>query len=137
MERWLAVVRAQRTHLLVSYPVLMAGILPLLVFSMVVSRSAGEPYALALWIAALTAVFARLVVAFEGRRHSGQRRGLATALVDVFASDALLLFSLAKALVSRNVTWRGETLRLQGKTLARVTRDGVRHPGIVAEGSLP
>ena len=137
MERWLAVVRAQRTHLLVSYPVLMAGILPLLVFSMVVSRSAGEPYALALWIAALTAVFARLVVALEGRRHSGQRRGVATALVDVFASDALLLFSLAKALGSRNVTWRGETLRLQGKTLARVTRDRVRHPGIVAGGSLP
>jgi ceramide glucosyltransferase len=136
MERWLLVVRAQRTHLLVSYPLLMAGMLPLLAFTLVVARKAGEPYASALWASTLVALLTRIVVSFEGRRHSGQRQGFATALVDVLASDTLLLFSFAKALVSRNVTWRGETLRVQGGAIARLAPDR-RTPEILADGSSP
>ena len=139
MTRWLAVVRAQRPHLLASYPLLMAGALPLLAFSMLVSRHAGEPYAWVLWAATLTAIVARLIVSFEGRRHSGQQRGFGTALVDIPVSDALLLVSLAKALVARNVSWRGETLRLDGTTIARVDAEGAPRTGsgFVADGTSP
>jgi hypothetical protein len=75
-------------------------------------------------------LFARLAVAFEGRRIAGLRRGLGVAFVDVVLADAVLLSALFRAATSREVAWRGQVLRVTKGGVARVGEGAIRR-GVV------
>lgn len=100
--RWLAVIRSQRPLLLASYPLLFAAT-PLLVIAALAS---GAP-----WIAA-AAIVVRVIVARLAQAACRRRGSMGEALLEACASDALLLAALGRALVARDVIWRGERLRV-------------------------
>jgi ceramide glucosyltransferase len=100
--RWLAVVRRQRPLLLASYPLLFAAT-PLLV---VAALAVGAP------AMAGAAVVLRLMVARGAQAVCGRRGSPAAALVEAGLSDALLLAAFTRALLTRDVVWRGARLRV-------------------------
>jgi len=114
--RWITVIRAQRPHLLPSYPLLFAQ-LPLL-FVLAAAGAVGEgptalgPLAFALVVRAAVAAFAR------ARSGRSTRAGLLGA---VLLAEALLTAAFARAITQRAVTWRGTPLRAtrRGLELAR------------------
>ena len=127
--RWLGVVRAQRPHLLPTYLFVFASFLPTWSACLLIgSRSADAAAYGAFLVGAV--LFARLAVAFEGRRIAGLHRGLGAALVDVVLADAVLLSALFRAATSREVAWRGQVLRVTSSGVARVGEGPLRR-GVV------
>lgn len=118
MARWLFVVKGQRPALVLSYPLLLAAVVP---FALLVALLVCGPTPSFVPSCSLAAVVAaRLAVSFEGRRLAGIRRGVLAGLVDIVLADLVLGFAVVSALGSRTLAWRGESLRLEG---ARLTRE--------------
>lgn len=104
--RWLAVIRAQRPHLLASYPLLFFPSPLLLAGSLLLA-----PFAPVLALAtAVITVVARLVAAVSARALAGLPPFAVDAIAGAVLSDALLAHAFVRALASRTVTWRGRTL---------------------------
>ena len=106
--RWIAVVRAQRTALLVSYPLLLAATPLVLSLDLVAWALEGPRAAVVLGPTLLV----RWSIGALARRRSGLALHPAALLVEGLVADALLLTSLARALVRRDVVWRGSRLAL-------------------------
>ena len=105
--RWMAVIRAQRPHLLATYPLLFAP-WPLLL-PLCAGGAVGHPTISA--AAAVLAVTARLLAALAAQHWSGRRPGLGAALVDSVLADLVIWPALARALRCRRVRWRGRVIR--------------------------
>ncbi|MCB9550294.1 MAG: glycosyltransferase [Myxococcales bacterium] len=103
--RWLAVIRAQRPALLLSYPLLFGATTLLVPLGALAGGVAG-------WSAAGLALGARVAVAVAGRRFNRVAGGLATLPRDVFAGEWVTWAALGRALASRDVEWRGRRLRI-------------------------
>jgi ceramide glucosyltransferase len=106
--RWIAVIRGQRPLLLASYPGLFAAT-PLL---LVAAAVAALEVPLAGLAAALVALVSRAAVALAARRAAGFALSVRALLFDVALADLVLLAAFARALWSRQLVWRGNTLRL-------------------------
>jgi len=101
--RWLMVIRAQRPHLLPSYPLFIC-LAPLLL----VLAAVGKLGALAAVV-----VIARLAIALLARARSGSKRPLRTLLVDALVSDLVLLTAfVVVATKNPSFSWRGRELRI-------------------------
>ncbi len=107
-RRWLLVVRAQRSPLLLSYPLLIAAG-PAWLATELIALACG-----ARGVAALAAVglLSRLVVAFAARRFTGSDLGAGATLVSALRGDLLLLACAARALVRPTIRWRERELRV-------------------------
>ncbi len=103
--RWLLVVRTQRPQLLASYPLLLAPS-PLMLLVLMTALSKGE-----LSLAALVSVglVVRIVVACAARAAAGLPLAPLRAAAQALLADGTLLVALFKALVARDVRWRGRT----------------------------
>lgn len=112
--RWLLVVRADRPALLATYPLLLAGALPLVVAALAVAARGGAE-ALG---GAFAVVLARVAVARQGRTLAGARRSLGACVVDVVLADTVLLAALMRAIAGGAFTWRGVPLKVRGGALA-------------------
>lgn len=100
--RWLAVIRAQRPALLVTYPLLF---FPLPLIAVAAAIDPGQGLA-----ALLIVLLSRWILGLTARRASGRdSRGLAAAVI---SADLLLAAAFVRALGSRRVRWRGRVLRL-------------------------
>lgn len=99
--RWMGVIRAQRTPLLVTYPLLFFPTLPVVCLA----AAAGA------WGAALLAVCARVMLAVVARVTSG-RAPTPWFLVDILLSDGVLAAGWVRALARRQLAWRGRRLEL-------------------------
>ncbi len=99
--RWLAVIRAQRPALLLTYPLLFFPTAPLVALS--IAAGTAEPAALA--------IATRVSVALAARQAAGRSpvRGLTVAIV---LADLTLALAWLRALTRSTVVWRGRTLRL-------------------------
>lgn len=108
--RWIRVIRAQRPHLLPTYPLLLCAA-PLIVATATLAALVGAPGggARALAAAAL-AIGARVAVGVRARALGGRSAGALALLVDVVLADALLLAAFARACLTRRTVWRGVRL---------------------------
>ncbi len=106
--RWLTVIRAQRPHLLASYPLLFFAT-PLVLVASALLAPAAPGFALA---AAIVALLSRVFVAIAARALAGDRFSPLASIVDAALADALLASAFAKALATRTITWRGRTLTI-------------------------
>lgn len=100
--RWMTVIRAQRAHLLPSYPVLFFGTIPWTALALFTPSRATALAAACVWAA-------RALVAVAGARRAGVRASAG----DILRGDALLAASFARALRTRTVRWRGRALAIQ------------------------
>lgn len=100
--RWMTVIRAQRAHLLPSYPLLFFGALPWTALALAAPSPSVALAAAGVW-------GARLAVVAAGARRAGAR----LSLKDIARADALLAASFARALRTRAVQWRGRALVIQ------------------------
>ena len=107
--RWLVVIRMQRPRLLLSYPTLLAPA-PLLIVALAL---AGDGTILAL------ALLFRLLVSCIARYLAGLRFAPLRAAMQALLADLTLLAACAAALSSREVRWRGRTLRVSRRQEAR------------------
>lgn len=106
--RWLAVIRAQRPHLLASYPLLFFATPLVLLTSALLA-----PFSPALSLAAASvAVLTRLLVACAARALAGARFAPFTSMVDAALADTLLAHAFVRSLATRTITWRGRTLTI-------------------------
>ncbi len=106
--RWLAVIRAQRPHLLASYPLLFFSAPLLLILSALLF-----PFAPQLAVASAgVALAGRFVSAFAARRLAGIALFSRSLFGDVVLADALLMHAFVRALFARTLTWRGRTLTI-------------------------
>ncbi|MCA9664822.1 MAG: FAD-dependent oxidoreductase, partial [Myxococcales bacterium] len=108
--RWLAVVRAQRPWLMVSYPLLLFATLPLCACALLLAARGDVRW----WQAAAAAgvaLGARALVGLGARRVAGAQRG--SLAYDVLLSDVLLALAWARALISRRINWRGRWQRVE------------------------
>lgn len=103
--RWISVIRHQRMHLLVSYPLLFAA-MPLQIF-LSLALSLNDPVAgLTLLV---SSVLTRLLIALLARWSTGRdMRGLPSAML---FGDVTLLAAWAMVLFGLPVSWRGVPLR--------------------------
>lgn len=102
--RWLLVMRAQRAPLLVSYPLLFAA--PLTISVAALASAAA-------WAATIVvlALLLRLIVGVAALRAASLPRGaFASALSLMLVGDAVLLVACARAVSSRQLSWRGRRL---------------------------
>ena len=106
--RWLTVIRAQRPHLLASYPLLFFPA-PLILLASALLAPAAPPLALA---SAAVALAARWMVACAARALAGRPFSPLGSLTDAALADALLIHAFTRALASRTITWRGRTLTI-------------------------
>jgi ceramide glucosyltransferase len=110
--RWIQVVRAQRPHLLPTYPLFFFPTLPILACAIAVHGTIA-------WLAALVALSARALVAAAAARASGREPSVLGVARDVVVADVTLAIALVRALASREVEWRGRSLQiLSGGRLA-------------------
>lgn len=129
--RWVSVIRAQRSALVWSYPLLFVPTAPLLALCLAAARSSP-----ALGLALVTVTIAlRVATVAIARAHAGVGSALARAhagvrgsalafLRDAALADALLWAAWGRALTRRTVTWRGAELRVErGGTLSRTAPD--------------
>jgi len=118
--RWIAVIRAQRPGLLPSYPLLFASTPSLLALSAMALVAEG-PVA---WLAFSAVVAARAWVFLIARRLSHRPPGFSSqtvrALFFAFVSDFVLLAAFVRAMVWRQLTWRGISLTTRGAQLHEV-----------------
>ena len=106
--RWVAVVRAQRTPLLATYPLLLAATPLIVVLGCAALPSEGAPAVLALALA----LAVRFGIAVLARRRAGVPVRPVRALFDGLGADLLLLAAFGLALVRRRIVWRGVHLEL-------------------------
>lgn len=100
--RWLAVIRAQRPALLISYPLLFGATTPLLLSGALLA--AWGPLALTLG--------ARLAVLFAGRHFNARPLAPYTALPALVLGEVVTWAAFLRALGTRRVIWRGRSLRI-------------------------
>ncbi len=112
-HRWMLVIRAQRPHLLASYPLLFAP-LPGIVLAGLVAGSAE---------AILLGVCGRWLTALAARHVAHRRFAPFDAAVDALLADALLFAALVRALASRQLAWRGRRLSLARDGTLQVSRE--------------
>lgn len=110
--RWIAVIRAQRPHLLLSYPAIIVAT-PLVVAVSLCAAAVGAPSGLA---AAAIAVSSRFFLGWLARSRSGLPARPLALPIDIALADALLLAAFARALHSRRTVWRGVELRADPQT---------------------
>jgi ceramide glucosyltransferase len=106
--RWISVIRAQRPHLLASYPLLFACTLPLIALSFAAALFEGRA---ALAVAG-AAVALRLAVALLARARSTAAIPLWRLPLDALMADAVLVLAYARALGTTRVRWRNTDLRI-------------------------
>ena len=133
--RWLVVIRMQRPGLLLSYPTLLAPA-PLLFLALAL---AGDRTVLVL------ALLFRLLVSCVARRLAGLPFAPLRAAAQGLLADLTLLAACGAALSSREVRWRGRTLRVSRRqeareeTLGQVPDDaraaGVDHGELIGEST--
>jgi ceramide glucosyltransferase len=118
--RWITVIRAQRPALLVSYPLLFAstpGLLALSTAALVTDGSVA-------WRAFAAVVMARAWVLLVARQLSRRPLRASTqavrALFFAFASDFVLFAAFMRAMIWRQLTWRGISLTTRGAQLHEV-----------------
>jgi ceramide glucosyltransferase len=109
--RWMTVIRAQRPGHLLSYPLWFFP-LPLILLLAIVAIWGSFP-ALG-WLAVVVALLARLLVAVSARVFSGLDWSPHQALKDTLLADSVLALAWVKALASRRVLWRGQSLQIDG-----------------------
>lgn len=116
--RWITVIRAQRPHLLLSYPLLFAATPLQLLLSGVLALV--DPVAGLVTVTAT--LLARSLTLFAARRTTGAP----VSLVDAILADLVLLVAFARALSGRRITWRGVSLEASrgGLSLADGAEDG-------------
>ena len=105
--RWLTVIRAQRSALLPSYPLLFAftpGVLAL------VALGAHDAPWLALGLGS-AAIASRVATAYVAAKVTGRRTSIARASLEALLADLVLLAAFVRALAVRGVRWRGHSLR--------------------------
>lgn len=118
--RWALVVRAQRAHLLASYPLLFAPTPLALVGALAIRTPAA--------VASASLVLAsRWVLAAVAMRRCERRVRVLDVVVDAAISDVLVLAAFARACLSRRVRWREHELRL-GRD-GRLRAPAQQHPG--------
>lgn len=100
--RWLAVIRAQRPALLLSYPVLFGATTPLILMAMGAQ----------IWGAAALALTARVAVLIAARRFNARPLALHTAITAIVLADLVIWLAFLRALTTREVIWRGRRLRI-------------------------
>ncbi len=106
--RWLTVIRAQRPHLLASYPLLFLAA-PLLVLL----GLALLPFAERLALTAIAfALGSRLIAAFAARALAGAPLDPIATITGAAIADALLSCAFARAALTRTLTWRGRALTI-------------------------
>ncbi len=133
-SRWLMVVRAQRPHLLASYPFLLATS-PLFATLLALSLALQDPI---LAVHATFALLVRLAVACASRALAGLRLAPAEAFAQSFLGDATLLAALVRSLPKREVTWRGRRLLLsRGGVLSTAEHANEKLGREVAEEARP
>jgi ceramide glucosyltransferase len=106
--RWLLVVRSQRPHLLLSYPLLLAPS-PALVVVLVFCAAAQHR---ALATAAIAGLAVRMGVALAARVAAGLPLEPMRAVVQALSADLVLLIAMVRACSSSEVVWRGRRLTL-------------------------
>lgn len=108
--RWLLVIRAQRTWLLATYPLVLACVPLLLLLCAIAAAREGWPaavaFALVLTTRAAVAFSARALTRCDGRVR---RRGL---VAGALLADLLLLVAFVRALGPARFAWRARSLRL-------------------------
>ena len=109
-RRWITVIRAQRPHLLPSYPLLFACTPILLVLSGVLAIGGDASSAIGTASAALLARASVASVARAASRRPTSFGSLAWLPWLALAADLLLLVAFVGALASRRVVWRGTPL---------------------------
>lgn len=126
--RWIAVIRAQRPHLLPSYPLLLAATPLLAGFALVATAIEGAPALVVL----AAAVAARVAVTIAARRASGRSIDLRALVVDAPLADLVLLLAFARAVGTRELVWRGRGLRVGADGALTARSAGGSAPAIVA-----
>ncbi len=109
LERWILVIRAQRPHLLPSYPLLIAAG-PLALALAVAGAIAGDRL---VFVAALIGLVGRAVVALVGPWIVHATIPSPVEPLRALVADALVLVAFVRALATRDVVWRGRRLRLE------------------------
>ncbi|MEO6950237.1 MAG: glycosyltransferase [Polyangia bacterium] len=104
-HRWATVIRQQRPHLMVTYPLLLACTPLLLVVACLIHTKAT-----ALGVAAVLTL--RVLLAARLRRAYGLRADPLRSLAAVLLGEALILLSSTRALMSPVVSWRGHRYRV-------------------------
>jgi ceramide glucosyltransferase len=117
--RWIAVVRAQRAGLMITYPALFFATPLIVALSITVAARAPAPALLA----GSLAIGARLAVALGAARASGRPVGLASAALDAALADGVLALAFARAVWSRKVIWRSRALTIGRDGLLRGEHD--------------
>ena len=115
-RRWITVIRAQRAHLLPSYPLLFACTPILLVLSALLAIGGDTSAASE---TAMVVLLTRVSVAAVARASSRQPTSLASLARLAWltlAADLLLLTAFVGALASRRVVWRGTPLIVRNGT---------------------
>lgn len=112
--RWLQVVRFQRPHLLLSYPLLIAAA-PLLLFVLLLGVGLHER---AFVDVAAAGLAVRMGIACSARVRAGLPVAPHRGLLDAFVGDVMLLVALAAACSTREITWRGRSLLMTREGLA-------------------
>lgn len=100
--RWLAVIRAQRPALLLSYPLLFGATLPLTILGSISGS----------WGAVFTAMGARATVVVAARHFNGRPLSPASVLPAVVGGELVTWGAFLRALMTRSVIWRGRRLRI-------------------------
>ena len=104
--RWVTVIRAQRPHLLASYPLLFASTIPMLLVCLAAAPFEGL---LPLGVAGAALALRHAVAALAVTR-SGSSAPLSA--LDALAADVVLLLAFHKALRTTTVRWRDTELRV-------------------------
>jgi ceramide glucosyltransferase len=117
-SRWQTVIKQRSPHLLLAYPLLFAA-LPwaTLVLPLALGTKQGGTL-----LAAMVCMRLLLALALgrKGKAPGGQQQGTSTAdpFSPVVLAELTLSYAWLRTLISSQVSWRGETLRVQGKTIA-------------------
>lgn len=106
--RWVMVVRAQRPHLLATYPLLIAASPVLAALAIVGVIRHDSPFA----VLAASGLVVRMGIACMARVRAGLSAAPHRAAFDAFFGDAVLLVAWLIACCTNRVTWRGRQLRV-------------------------
>lgn len=100
--RWLAVIRAQRPALLVSYPLLFGATTPLVILASALGAAGPLVMCLA----------ARVAVVLAGRHFNARPLELHTVVAAAVLGELVTWLAFLQALRTREVIWRGRRLRI-------------------------
>jgi ceramide glucosyltransferase len=118
--RWIAVVRAQRPHLLPTYPLFFFGTLPFVLLALALAMSSIVGVAAA-GSSALFVSATRLLVARIAHHRTGRSCSLPRLAARALMADTVMAAAWLLALSSRNFEWRGLPLAIEpgGRLVAR------------------